>query len=402
MRRAIIVILAGAALATTITGCSKQGGEANVDDDALVARVDDWTLSAETLDQLIESLPERQRAKWETPAGRAELTDRLMAEELYYREAEREGLEKNEWVEDQLADARRRILVAAYHREFVEKEAAPDEQEIRDYYEANKDRFTSLPVYRAQHIFSKNDPDMLLDLKERIIEGGENFTTLAHRYSEDENTQQAGGDLGFFNAGGYMSGVGFAKTLNDTITALEVGEVYGPVKWERGYSLIKLNSKRGGELKPLEEVREEIVKALIDERVEGSRRVVIDRIMGNYDSHNYLRERMATVQRSAEELFNFAQSTSNSEERIGYFREIVDKFPDDAYAPQALFMVGFVYSEELADYAQAKSAFTELLDRYPESEVAETAKWMLDNLGGELPEFESIDDLNEKVREQSR
>jgi len=394
-------MLAGAALAAAIGGCSEQAERSVADEKDLVARVDDWTLSATTLDEVIKSLPERQRAKWETPEGRAELTDRFIAEELFFREAEREGLADKQWVKDQLADARRRILIGAYHREFVESEAAPDEQEIRDYYEANKDRFTSLPVYRAQHIFTKNDPKKLLDLKERILEGGENFTTMAHRYSEDEQTQQSGGDLGYFNAGGYIGGIGFSQILSDTIAVLEVGEVYGPVKWERGYSLLKLNSKRGGELKPLAEVREEIVKALIEQRVEQAQTVVIGRVSGDYESHNYLRERLTKTQRSAEELFNFAQSTSNSEERIGYFREIVDKFPEDVFAPQALFMIGFVYSEELADYGSARQAFLQLLDTYPGSEVAETAKWMLDNLGSDLPEFESIDQLNRQVKEKS-
>ncbi|MDH3197885.1 MAG: hypothetical protein OEO21_06565, partial [Candidatus Krumholzibacteria bacterium] len=60
-----------------------------------------------------------------------------------------------------------------------------------------------------------------------------------------------------------------------------------------------------------------------------------------------------------------------------------------------------VYSEELADYAHSKQTFLELLDRYPDSEVAETAQWMLENLGRDLPEFESIDKLNKQAREQS-
>jgi len=403
MRRAIIAMLAAAAAAALAAGCAKESGQrTSSDDKGLVARVDDWTLDQKTLDDVIASLPEPQRRKYDTPTGRADLTDRFIDEELFFREAEREGLEKTKWVEDQLAEARRRILITAYHRDFVEKEASPDEQEIRDYYEANKARFTSLPVYRAQHIFSKNDPNMLLDLKERVEERGENFTTLAHRFSEDEMTKDSGGDLGYFNAGGYMSGIGFSRILGDSIPTLEVGKVHGPIKWERGYSLVKLNAKSGGELKPLEEVHDEIVHELVEQRVEQVKGKIVERVAVNYDTHNFLREKMNKTQRTAEELFNFAQSTDNSEERIAFFREIVEKFPDDPYAPQALFMVGFVYSEELSDYVQARVAFTELIDKYPSSEVAETARWMIDHLGEDLPEFESIDKLGQQVKEKSK
>jgi parvulin-like peptidyl-prolyl isomerase len=402
MRRAIIAVLAVAAVAAGAAGCSRESEERTSSDNrGIVARVDDWTLTRATVDELIRSLPEPQRRKYETPAGRADLADRFIAEELFFREAQREGLEDSKWVEEQLAEARRRILISAYHRDFVEKEAGPDEQEIRDHYEANKHRYSSLPVYRAQHIFSKNNPDQLIELKKRVEEKGENFTTLAHRYSEDDLTKDAGGDLGFFNAGGYMSGIGFSRILGDSIPAMEVGKVHGPIKWERGYSIVLLNAKGGGELKPLEEVREEIARELVSQRVEQVQGVIVERVSANYDTHNYLREELGKTQRSAEELFNFAQGTDNSEERIGFFREIVEKYPNDAYAPQALFMVGFVYSEELSDFVQARAAFTELIDRYPSSEVAETARWMIDHLGEDLPEFESIDKLNEQVREKS-
>ncbi|MCI0452469.1 MAG: tetratricopeptide repeat protein, partial [Candidatus Latescibacteria bacterium] len=71
------------------------------------------------------------------------------------------------------------------------------------------------------------------------------------------------------------------------------------------------------------------------------------------------------------------------------------------YAPQAMFMIGFVYAEELKDYLTADRTFNQLIEKYPESEMAQTARWMLDNLEKPLPKFEDLDDLNRQIEEKS-
>jgi hypothetical protein len=55
---------------------------------------------------------------------------------------------------------------------------------------------------------------------------------------------------------------------------------------------------------------------------------------------------------------------------------------------QAQFMVGFIYSEELKDYTAAEETFRELLKKYPKSELAASAQWMLEHMRTEgAPDF---------------
>ena len=51
------------------------------------------------------------------------------------------------------------------------------------------------------------------------------------------------------------------------------------------------------------------------------------------------------TERTPEELWNLAQNSTDSYQRIRYYEQIVEKFPDNKYAPEALFMIGF--AEEL-------------------------------------------------------
>jgi outer membrane protein assembly factor BamD (BamD/ComL family) len=67
---------------------------------------------------------------------------------------------------------------------------------------------------------------------------------------------------------------------------------------------------------------------------------------------------------------------------------VVDEYPDADVTPQALFMVGFINSEEKKDYDSAEKVFRELLQKYPKSELAASAQWMVDHMRtDEVPDF---------------
>lgn len=93
---------------------------------------------------------------------------------------------------------------------------------------------------------------------------------------------------------------------------------------------------------------------------------------------------------STEELWKKAMEQSTTLEKVEIYRQIVDNFPEDKYAPQALFMIGFMYIEELNDKANARRALEELIERYPESSIIDSARWMIKSLDGPVPEFDII------------
>ncbi|MBD3170762.1 MAG: tetratricopeptide repeat protein [candidate division Zixibacteria bacterium] len=91
-------------------------------------------------------------------------------------------------------------------------------------------------------------------------------------------------------------------------------------------------------------------------------------------------------QRSEEELFTYAQQAQENNEPIEAvraYRELIETYPEGEHTPKALFMIGFVYSEQVADSGKAIEAFEEFLSRYPEHELAESAGFMVKALKGE-------------------
>jgi parvulin-like peptidyl-prolyl isomerase len=378
-------------------GCSK-GDEGKEQGAKYAARVDDWTLTRIDLDKAIESLPEHQKQKYSTPEGRAELAERFIEEEVYYREAGKKGLRKDPKVRDMVEKYERAVMVGEYFEREIKVKAAPSDEKVRQYYEERKDKFTIQPIARAQHILMQ-DSLKLAKLMKRV-EAGEKFTTLAHEFSEDQLTKPDGGNLGFFNPGGYIRNLGYAKEIGDAAFSIKVGEMR-IVKWEKGYSLVVLNELRPAEIRPFEEVQEEVKETLTRQELESVQKAAFAALRPQYKATNYISEEMMVTERTPEELWNLAQNSTDSHQRVRYYEQIVDKFPDNKYAPEALFMIGFVYAEELKSAPDADRAFNRVINEYPNAEVAKTAEWMLQNLDKPLPEFEDLRDLQQKIDSQS-
>jgi peptidyl-prolyl cis-trans isomerase SurA len=104
-----------------------------------------------------------------------------------------------------------------------------------------------MPVQQTQarHILLKSSAVMtddvarqrLADIRLRIVQGGESFSDLARRFSNDASAPQ-GGDLGWLNPGETVPP--FEKAMN----ALNIGELSQPVQSQFGWHLILVEKRR--------------------------------------------------------------------------------------------------------------------------------------------------------------
>ena len=85
-----------------------------------------------------------------------------------------------------------------------------------------------------------------------------------------------------------------------------------------------------------------------------------------------------------EYFFNEAQQLqidAKFDEAVTYYQKFLDEYPDnEKYAYKAQFMIGFIYNESLKDTAKAHEAFEKVLSDYPENDLSDDARWMIDNL----------------------
>jgi len=131
-----------------------------------------------------------------------------------------------------------------------------------------------------------------------------------------------------------------------------------------------------------DEVRERIFSQLADER----RRKYYEQAFRALEQ-KYKVERFGWARTyddmAPAELMAEAENAVMPVVAIQAYEKYVERFPDDAHADKALFMAGFLYAEELKDYARAKDKFRALLASYPHSDYAPSASWMIEHMGEE-------------------
>ena len=398
MRKGMVVGIILMVLILGVYSCSRdEDGELKVTQNVAV-RVGNTKITERELQERYEKLPDNQKKDYSGLEGKARLADLMIEEELIIAEAHDKKLHRKKNIEKAITEARRAILVTEYYKREIVGKIEIDEEEIQSYYDEHLEEFTTRAVLRAQYIFSE-DSLKCLEWKKRL-DAGEDFNKIAKNESEDPVTAVVNGSLGYFNPGGYIKSVGYSQMFGKSVAQLEAGEVSDVISFERGYAIVKLNEKRPPQQQPLSEVRKRIVDKLRGMKANTAYVTEIDRLRKKFEPENYYWEKVEKTRKTPEEIWEKAQLETDPYQRIQYYRNLVNHYPDDSYAPQALFMIGFVYAEEIQNLVQARRTFDELLESYAGSDIAESAKWMIDNMNNPHPQFESIENMKEHMKQQ--
>ncbi|MBM6617217.1 peptidylprolyl isomerase [Bacillus suaedaesalsae] len=151
--------------------------------------------------------------------------------------------------EEQLKET---MKIGLLQEKMALKDIKITDKEIEEHYSTLK------PEIRASHILVA-DEATANEVKKQLDEGAK-FEDLAKKYSTDPGSKDNGGDLDFFGSGVMV------PEFEEAAYGLKVGEISGPVQSTHGFHIIKLTDKK--ELKPLEEMKEEIKLELARSKVD--------------------------------------------------------------------------------------------------------------------------------------
>jgi peptidyl-prolyl cis-trans isomerase C len=226
----------------------------------VVAWVNDYPITLEDLEEEIKTynntIPQdRPELKIDTREEKINyLKNEIIRRILLYQEALKRGLDKNPDIQRALKQTKQQLLVLQLVKEEADK-VSVSSQEIEDYYERFKEQLREPEERKIREIVVVSQAQAK-DLLIRLLQG-EDFATLARQYSKAPSASK-GGDLGFIKPGTKF------KEFDEVAfsDALEVGEVSSVFKGSDGYYIIKLEAKRGGKLKSLSEMWDDIKRGL--------------------------------------------------------------------------------------------------------------------------------------------
>ncbi len=172
---------------------------------------------------------------------------------------------------------REKIIVQAMRQSKVDSNFVISPTQIQGYYNKNKTAYATPEQVRLRMIVIRegaggdvpdvgSKKDLAQEIRQKVASGAE-FDRMAQMYSEDESTQQVGGDWGWVER----------NTLNEKLTAvafsLRPGEVSPVVEISGTYYIIMVEAKKNASVKPIGDVRDEIEKNLIQqERMKAQQR----------------------------------------------------------------------------------------------------------------------------------
>ena len=260
------VLLAGAALASH--AATTPPDTPLIVDGAIV-------VDARDVDAYLLRVPEERRAdfriSYERVAGVADATfiSRSMA-----TKAKALGLDRDPTVQRRLQQLQEAFLADLYAQK-VQKEAVQVslDKRARELYTAEREKYVTPEHVALHHILIDTKGRTREMARERAHEvhakakAGEDFLSLAARYSDDPNKSKNGGNLG------YMSPKSFSPSVEAAIGKLKAkGEISEPVESEHGFQIVRLVDRKAPAPVKFEEVRERIIAAektrLQKERIE--------------------------------------------------------------------------------------------------------------------------------------
>jgi peptidyl-prolyl cis-trans isomerase SurA len=161
--------------------------------------------------------------------------------------------------EDMKAQLRRDLSVEKLFNREITSQISISDKDISDFYANNMASFNLAEpqIHMAQILVTPAPDPNVRNLKNddaqdegqaekkinslyQLIKQGQDFAMLAQNYSEDTNSAQAGGDLGFIPESALEQA---NVDLRKTVMALRPGETTPPLRTPEGYRILKVISR---------------------------------------------------------------------------------------------------------------------------------------------------------------
>ncbi len=223
----------------------------------VLATVAGREITQEEFEAFLASVPREQQAYVNNPQFRQHCLEQLTALHMFAQMGEDIKLEETDDFKKAYENARRDILAQMAMRETL-KDVVITDEEVREYYDANRQQFNKGETVNAKHILTDSE-EKCNDILRAVTNGEKTFEEAAKEFSTCPSKAR-GGDLGEFGKGQMV------KEFEEAAFAAEIGHVVGPVKTQFGYHLIKVEKKQEASTADFQEIKENLRANLLQQK----------------------------------------------------------------------------------------------------------------------------------------
>lgn len=223
-----------------------------------LARINDRVITLEEFEQKMEQLPPQLKTLMVEEKGRKGFLQTVIERELLLQEGIRKGLDKNDKVLSKVEQFKEGLIIDTLIEELCAGKDEVSDEEVKAYYEENKEKYLLGERVRVRHIMVKTLEEAQ-EIKKRLCRG-EDFITLAKRYSIWP-TKERGGDLGYIERG--MVDKSFERAA---FALKNRGDLSDIVKTEFGFHIIRLEDRAKRYQLTFSEAKDEVRQSLREKK----------------------------------------------------------------------------------------------------------------------------------------
>ena len=137
------------------------------------------------------------------------------------------------------------------------------DQDVQDFYDANKGSFFADDMLSIRHLFidthlltTKEDKDKAAKRAQDIykeLKGGAAFSDLVMKYSEDTASKYKGGDIGMLMRSSQQQKQFYGNDFFDAVFKLKKGDISGVIQSNLGYHIVQVVSRFDAKLLTLDD-----------------------------------------------------------------------------------------------------------------------------------------------------
>jgi len=168
------------------------------------------------------------------------------------------------------SEIRRKIVNGRIIEREISSGITISEEEVGAYYRKHRDNYEGKESARIQQILLVKPKDCDDSTRKKLrakaeeilkrLKNGESLDVLVGMYSQGP-AAKSGGDLGFVEKGMMF------PEVDTAVSGLKKGESSEVIESPVGFHIIKIIDRRGAGIKPVEEVREEIIRNIGNEKI---------------------------------------------------------------------------------------------------------------------------------------
>lgn len=237
--------------------------------DDLVGKMGDIELHSSELKAILEAQPPDARRQLATePAALERLVRSELMRKAVLNEAKQKAWDKRPELQPLIDRARDQVIVSSFVGSVAKPgDGYPSEEEIKQFYEANKAQLLAPAQYQLAQIFqpatdatdkakAEEARKKIADVSAKLAKPGADFAKLAKENSAHKESAEKGGELG------WVSEEQMVPEIRRAVTAMSKGDVSQPIKSAAGWHLVKLLDKKPAATRPLADIRPNLVIAM--------------------------------------------------------------------------------------------------------------------------------------------